>query len=307
MNILVTGGAGFIGSHITDELIRLGHSVHVADHLSTGKKEYLNPRAVFHQVDLLDSGMNRIFEEAKPEIVIHHAAQIDVQTSIRKPLLDAEVNILGTLALLERCRDYGVRKLIYASSAAVYGSPEYLPVDEKHPARPLSFYGISKHTPEHYIEAFGHLFGLDYTILRYANVYGVRQDPKGEGGVVSVFMGKLLTGEPAVIFGDGEQTRDWIYVKDVVKANIAALSRGSRSLLNIGCNRETSVNDLLRLMCELCGRPFQPVYAPARPGDIARSRLDNSAAADALGWTPQYTLRLGLEETCGYYRKFYEQ
>ncbi|WNQ10274.1 NAD-dependent epimerase/dehydratase family protein [Paenibacillus aurantius] len=307
MNVLVTGGAGFIASHLVDELIALGHAVHVVDNLSTGREENLNPHAVLHRMDIRDDRLADVFREVKPEAVFHHAAQIDVQTSLKQPLLDAEINILGTIAILEQCRDYGVRKLIYASSAAVYGTPDYLGVDEKHPVRPLSFYGISKHTPEHYIQAFAALCGLDYTILRYANVYGIRQDPKGEGGVISIFVDKLLRGERPLIFGNGEQTRDFIYVKDIVRANLAALTQGSGGLYNVSWNEQTSVNRLLDVMCGLSGRDFNPVYGPARPGDIEHSRLDNQAALDGLGWKPVYPLEEGLKETLAYYERLYSR
>jgi UDP-glucose 4-epimerase len=303
MNILVTGGAGFIASHIVDQLIVSRHHVHIFDNLSTGRKENLNPLAVFHHGDLLDNGLTEAFTAARPEVVIHHAAQIDVQTSLTNPLLDAKINILGTLAVLEQCREHGVRKLIYASSAAVYGTPQYLGVDENHPIKPLSFYGISKHTPEHYIESFSSLYELDYTILRYANVYGIRQDPKGEGGVVSIFVDKLLEGQQPLIFGDGEQTRDFIYVKDIVHANMAALSKGGRGLYNISWNEQTSVNALLKEMCNISGMSFNPSYAPSRAGDIVHSRLDNRAALAGLDWSPVYTLRNGLQETFDYYKE----
>ncbi|WP_248927316.1 NAD-dependent epimerase/dehydratase family protein [Paenibacillus hamazuiensis] len=305
MKILVTGGAGFIASHIVDELIRLGHSVAVLDNFSTGKREYANPEARLYEADIVKDPLGAVFSGFKPEVVIHHAAQIDVQTSIKHPSLDAEINIVGTIKLLENCREHGVRKIVYASSAAVYGTPEYLPVDEKHPLKPLSFYGISKHTPEHYIEAFAHLYGLDFTILRYANVYGIRQDPKGEGGVVSIFVDKLLSGEKPVIFGSGEQTRDFIYVKDIVSANIAALDRGSRGLFNISRNEQTTVTELLRIMCRQLEKPFAPEYRPPRPGDIEHSRLDNTAALRELAWSPKYSLQEGMQETCSYYAKKY--
>ncbi|MBP1156510.1 MULTISPECIES: NAD-dependent epimerase/dehydratase family protein [unclassified Paenibacillus] len=306
MNVMVTGGAGFIGSHIVDALIESGHKVHVIDNMTTGNHEFVNPKAVLHPVDITGDRLGAVFEEAKPDIVIHHAAQIDVQTSINQPLFDAKVNILGTISILEQCREHGVRKLIYASSAAVYGPPDYLGVDEQHPLRPISFYGISKHTPEHYIEAFAQLSGMDYTILRYANVYGIRQDPKGEGGVVSIFVDRLLQGQQTVIFGDGEQTRDFIYVKDIVSANLAAFERGSRGIYNIGWNQQTSVNELLKLMSELCGKPFAPQYMPQRIGDIIHSRLDNTAAKKQLGWEPRFSLRSGLSETIKYYAGLYK-
>ncbi|NQX71549.1 NAD-dependent epimerase/dehydratase family protein [Paenibacillus alba] len=305
MRILVTGGAGFIGSHIVDELIQFGHHVHILDNLTTGRQENLNSQAIFHHGDLLDHGLAEAFAASQPEVVIHHAAQIDIQTSLANPMLDAQINILGTIAVLEQCRVHGVRKIIYASSAAVYGTPQYLGLDEVHPLRPLSFYGISKQAPEQYIETYASLYGLDYTILRYANVYGIRQDPKGEGGVVSIFVDKLLEGKQPLIYGDGEQTRDFVYVKDIVRANIAALNNGSHGLYNISCNEQTSVNVLLREMCEISGTHFDPVYVPVRMGDIVHSRLDNQAALAGLDWSPLYSLRDGLRETLDYYRKQY--
>ncbi|MEC0269132.1 NAD-dependent epimerase/dehydratase family protein [Paenibacillus anseongense] len=307
MNILVTGGAGFIGSLIVDDLLQEGHDVHIFDNLTTGRMAYVNEKAVFHHGDLLDGNrLAEVFAASRPEVVIHHAAQIDVQTSLINPLLDAKINILGTIDLLEQCREHGVRKLIYASSAAVYGTPQYLSVDEAHPVRPLSFYGISKHTPEHYIESFALLYGMDYTVLRYANVYGIRQDPKGEGGVVAIFMDKLLDGKQPVIYGDGEQTRDFIYVQDIVSANRAALYKGSRGIYNISCNEQTSINELLKEMCSICGSSFNPAYEAARTGDIVHSRLDNRAALNDLGWSPIFTLRDGLGATFAYYKTQYQ-
>ncbi|ULL19023.1 NAD-dependent epimerase/dehydratase family protein [Paenibacillus sp. H1-7] len=305
MNILITGGAGFIASHIVDRLVGHGHVVSIIDNLSTGNMDELSDFASFYHCSIMDDEIESIFQKVQPEVVFHHAAQIDVQTSLSQPVLDAEINILGTIKLLEQCKKYGVRKIIYASSAAVYGTPEYLPVDERHPVQPLSFYGISKHTPEHYIEVFSKLSDLDYTILRYANVYGIRQDPRGEGGVISIFVNKLLEGRTPIIFGDGEQTRDFIYVKDIVEANIAALEKGSKGIYNISCNEQTTVNQLLKVMSEICNMPFEPQYLPPRSGDIIHSCLDNSAAKEELGWKPKYTLAEGLKETCDYYAKIY--
>jgi len=301
MKVLITGGAGFIASHLTDELIQQGHEVAVLDNLSTGKREFLNPNALFYYKDITDPSIEHVFSEFNPQIIYHHAAQIDVQHSLRDPVHDANVNILGTIAILEQSRKYGVQKIIYASSAAVYGPPDALPVDESHPVRPLSYYGISKHTPEHYIQAYANLYGLDYTILRYANAYGIRQDPKGEGGVISIFLDKLLNGQTTVIYGDGEQTRDFVYVKDIVAANIAAMTRGSRGLFNISRNKQTSVNELLSIMNEILGINAIPRYAPERPADIVHSRLNNEAAIRELQWKPEFSVRQGLLETCKYY------
>ncbi|QGQ94914.1 NAD-dependent epimerase/dehydratase family protein [Paenibacillus psychroresistens] len=302
MRILVTGGAGFIASNIVDALIDEGHEVSVLDNLSTGKRANIHPNAPFYLTDITERSVQMVFEQCRPEIVIHHAAQIDVQTSLHNPLLDAKVNIIGTINLLEQCKSFGVKKIIYASSAAVYGHPNYLGVDEKHALQPISFYGISKHTPEHYIQAYGELFGLDYTILRYSNVYGIRQDPRGEGGVISIFLNRLLHEETPIIYGNGENTRDFIYVKDIVSANIAALIYGSHSLYNISCNQQISLNNLLKQMNAIIGSNVTPQYVPARQGDILHSRLDNQKALKQLQWLPQYSIEKGLTETYHYYK-----
>ncbi|MBB3108741.1 UDP-glucose 4-epimerase [Paenibacillus phyllosphaerae] len=298
--VIVTGGAGFIGSHIVDKLIRLGHQVLVVDNLSTGRLSNLNQGALFRRMDINDDRLSDVFTAFRPEVVIHHAAQVSVAHSMKNPLLDAKVNIMGTINVLEACQRSGAGKIIYASSAAVYGKPERAVIDEDHALNPMSFYGISKHTPEHYIETYAELIGLEYTIFRYSNVYGGRQDAHGEGGVVSIFTDRLLSNEKCLIFGDGEQTRDFIYVKDIVEANIAAMTRGSGLIMNISNNTSTTVNELLRTMCELLGKPFSPTYMPSRPGDIKDSMLDNSRARRELGWAPGCTLQVGLEETLHY-------
>lgn len=305
MNILITGGAGFIASHIADACIELGHQVAIVDNMCTGHYEYVHPQAEFHKLDIADPQLTGVFEAFQPEVVIHHAAQIDVRSSISNPLLDANVNILGSIHLLELCKNYGVRKIIYASSAAVYGKPMALGICEDHPIRPLSGYGISKHTVEHYMDVYAHLFGLDYTILRYANVYGIRQDPKGEGGVISIFVDKWLRKNVPVIYGDGEQTRDFIYVKDIVRANLLALTKGSHAIVNIGTDSQTSINELSRIMNIIFEDSIVPTYHKTRPGDIERSCLNNRLAFKMLGWKPKYTLMQGLEEVCGYYKVNY--
>lgn len=302
MRILVTGGCGFIGSHITDALVQSGHQVAVVDNLSTGNIHNLNPNAEFFHMDITSADLKNAFAQYKPEVVFHEAAQIDIQRSIKDTAFDAKVNILGTVNVLECCRDEEVQKVIYASSAAVYGNPMYLGVDEKHPADPISFYGISKYAPEYYIKVFSHLTGLEYTILRYANVYGIRQDPKGEGGVVSIFLDKMLKNEPVTIFGDGEQTRDFIYVKDIASANVAALDKGSGRTINIGTGQATSVNELYQAMQELSGATGMPTYAQERPGDILHSYFNIAEAGAALDWKPGFTLRQGLQETVAYYQ-----
>ncbi len=301
MKVLVTGGAGFIGSHIVDKLIDNNYEVVVVDNLSTGNINNINPTAKFYNLDILHPDFETVFIEEHPYIVIHHAAQIDIQTSLKNPAFDAEVNILGTIRLLDYCTKYKVQKIIYASSAAVYGDPRYLGVDEKHPVAPISFYGVSKHTPEHYIKVFCHLTNMSYTILRYANVYGPRQDPKGEGGVVSIFTDKLLNNQAPVIFGDGEQTRDFIYVKDIATANLQALKRGNNEIMNISCNTQTTVNKLFSAMQKIVGKGTKPVFKDPRPGDIIHSYLDNTKAKKLLEWNPKFDLHEGLKETIEYY------
>lgn len=302
MRVLVTGGAGFIASHIVDELIDLNHDVCIIDNLSSGSRKNINTEARFYKCDIKEvDKLKLIFEVERPEVVIHHAAQIDVQTSFEKPAFDAESNIVGTINILECCREFGIRKIIYPSSAAVYGDPKYLPLDEDHISNPISFYGISKHTPEHYIKTYALIYGLKYTIFRYSNVYGIRQDPKGEGGVISIFVDKLLNNETAFIFGDGKQTRDFIYVKDIVQANILALCKGDNELLNISTGRPITVNELLKVMKGAAKSKVDVIYKEARKGDILHSYLDNKRAKEELGWEAEYTIADGIMETVQYY------
>ena len=301
MRILVTGGAGFIGSNIVDRLVNLGFETIVIDNLSQGKEENINPGVKFYQMDITSPYLKNVFKENEISHVIHHAAQIDVQGSIKRPLNDVNNNIAGTVNLLECCREHGVQKIVYASSAAVYGEPDYLPVDEKHPEKPMSPYGISKHTPEHYIKMYKQLYDLDYVILRYANVYGPRQDPKGEGGVISIFVDQMLSGKKPVIFGDGEQTRDFIYVADIVEANIKALTDGGGELVNISCNTQNTINDIYKAINKILNTDLQAVYQKERKGDIRDSYLDNSRAREILNWNPGYDLYRGLSETINYY------
>lgn len=307
MTVLVTGGAGFIGSHIVDGLIREGYEVVVIDNLSTGFREHLNPAAVFYQLDINDNGLKHIFKKYDFDYVIHHAAQIDVQRSVENPVFDAENNILGTLKLLECCRRFKVKKVIYASSAAVYGEPAYLGIDEEHPIGAFSPYGISKHTPEHYLQMYSRLYGLKYTIFRYSNVYGPRQDPRGEGGVISIFVDRMLAGKPPLIHGDGEQTRDFIYVQDIVRANLMALKAADNQLLNISCSTRHSIKDLVDVINKIMGTDFKPQFTPARTGDIRHSYLLNDKARKVLNWEPIYSLEQGLRLTIDYYRKLAEE
>ncbi|NLI92084.1 MAG: SDR family oxidoreductase [Peptococcaceae bacterium] len=305
--VLVTGGAGFIGSHIVDKLIEEKHQVVVVDNLSTGKLKNVNKAAIFFKGDITETEkIIKIFRAEEPEYVIHHAAQISVQNSLQDPYFDATINILGTLNILQCCKDYGVKKIIYASSAAVYGDPKFLPIDEIHHINPLSPYGISKHTPEHFMKMYAKLFGLNYTVLRYSNVYGPRQDPQGEGGVVSIFMNNLLQGKPLIIYGDGNQTRDFIYVEDIAKANIIALSKGDREIFNICTTSQTSVNQLVQVLNQINQSNVRPVYHPQRQGDIKDSYLSNKKALSELYWKPEFSLYRGLELTYKYYSLIYD-
>ncbi|WP_026487069.1 SDR family oxidoreductase [Caldanaerobius polysaccharolyticus] len=305
MKVLVTGGAGFIGSNLVDLLIERGCDVVVLDSLITGKEENVHKAARFYRADVRDRSIEEVFEREKPDYVIHHAAQIRVQKSIEDPLYDASVNILGTVNLLQQCVRYGVKKFIYASSAAVYGNPLYLGIDESHRVQPLSFYGVAKHTVEHYLYVYKELYGLNYTVLRYANVYGPRQDYTGEGGVVAVFIDRLLHGKKPIIYGDGEQTRDFIYVKDVAEANYRALKAGDGEILNISTNKCVTINYLFSLLKELTMSNQEPQYQPPRKGDIMNSYLDNKRAKEVLSWQPRYRLEQGLKETVEYYNNIF--
>jgi len=301
MKILVTGGCGFIGSHIVDDLINMGNDIVVIDNLSTGKIENLNNKATFYNIDIHSDEMERIFEKERPQVVYHKAAQINVQQSIKEPDFDAHVNITGTIKVLECIYKYKVDKIIYASSAAAYGTPKYLPIDESHEKSPISFYGISKYIPEYYIDVFSKLYGFKYTILRYANVYGIRQDPKGEGGVVPIFMGILDGGKSPHIFGNGEQIRDFIYVKDVSSANIAVLNSGDNEIFNVSTGEGTSINTLLKEMNAIYNKNIYAVYEDKRKGDIFESVLSSDKLKSETDWKPRYSLNQGLEEVIRYY------
>lgn len=301
MKVLVTGGAGFIGSHIVDHLLTAGHDVVVLDNMSTGSETNLHPDAVLYRMDMENPMINEIFQQEKPEIVIHQAAQTVVQTSVREPLHDANVNILGTINILEACRMSGVAKVIYASSAAIYGDPQYVPIDEHHPVNPLSGYGISKYTPEQYLRVYHNLYGLKYTILRYANVYGIRQDPQGEGGVISIFIDKVIGKIPCTIYGDGEQTRDYVYVEDVARANVAALHHGDGNFYNIGTGVHTTLNQLVFQLQQISGHAMDTIYEPERLGDIKHSYFTVQKAVRELDWSPQVQLADGLAKTYHYY------
>ncbi|HYM81479.1 MAG TPA: NAD-dependent epimerase/dehydratase family protein [Candidatus Limnocylindria bacterium] len=299
MRILVTGGAGFIGSHVVDRFVALGHEVAVFDDLSTGFRAFVNPKARFYQSDLADpAAVEACVAEFKPELVDHHAAQIDVRKSVLEPRRDAEINVLGGLSLLESCTRHGVRKFVYASTGgALYGEGRFLPATEDHPVNPEAPYGASKHTLEHYLYLWKLLHALDYTVLRYPNVYGPRQNPKGEAGVNAIFIGLMLAGERPRIFGTGEQVRDYLYVEDVVEANALALAAGGGETMNIGTGVGTSVNDIFRELKALLGFVGDPIYDAPRPGEVQRIYLDASRAAKILDWHPRVTFVEGLRRT----------
>jgi UDP-glucose 4-epimerase len=304
VRILVTGGAGFIGSNVTDRFVALGHEVAVFDDLSTGFREFVNPKARFYRADLADAqAVEACLAEFRPEIVDHHAAQIDVRHSVSNPRHDATINILGSLALLESCTRNSVRKIIYASTGgALYGEGRDLPATEDHPINPEAPYGASKHTVEHYLHIWKLLHGLDYTVLRYPNIYGPRQNPHGEAGVNAIFIGLMLHGQPPRIFGSGEQLRDYLFVDDVVEANQRALDHGSGVMVNLGWGVGVSVNDIFRELKSLLSFEGEPIYEPPRAGEIQRIYLDASRALALLDWEPRVSFPEGLRRTVEWVR-----
>jgi len=301
--VLVTGGAGFIGSHLVDALIEAGHEVIVVDDLSRGRRRNVNPKARFHRMDIREGELASIFAQERPEYVNHHAAHIDLRRSLEDPLHDASTNILGSINLLECCRRYGVSKIIYVSSVAVYGQPEHLPCDENHPIRPSSPYGASKYAVELYLHLYRENYGLDYTILRYPNVYGPRQDPIGEAGLVAIFSLQMLSGEEVTINGSGDQERDFLYVGDCVKANLLSMENGSGQVYNLGTGEGTSINHLFEEMKRLTGYSRDPIHGPPKRGEVFRICLDARKAKKELEWSPTHGLQEGLERTLAYFRE----
>ena len=300
--MLVTGGAGFIGSHVADHLLERGHEVAVIDNLSTGKRENVPAEARFYETDIR-TGCPEVFDEFRPEVVSHQAAQMDVRRSVREPDFDADVNVLGTIRLLENCTKYDVQKFIFASTGgAVYGEQQAFPAAEDHPQYPVSPYGVSKLAGERYLYFYCVQHGLPYVALRYANVYGPRQDPHGEAGVVAIFCGNLAAGETSTINGTGEQTRDYVFVGEVARANVSALEREVPSgAYNVGTGVETSVNQLYELLREASGREIPPRHGPAKPGEQLRSSVDPSKAAKFLEWQAEMDLASGLTRTLGFF------
>ena len=305
MRIIVTGGAGFIGSHIVDAYLAAGHDVLVLDSLwehGGGRRVNVPERASFVHMDIRDEGVGRIFQEFKPQIVSHHAAQHSVAISSRDPKFDADVNVIGLLNVLDASVKVGVQKVIFASSGATFGTPERFPITEATPQRPTSPYGITKMVAEHYLRFYKAEKGLDFTALRYGNVYGPRQDPNGEAGVISIFIGKFLKHEGVRIDWDGEQTRDYVYVRDVAKANVLALEKGSGNCYVIGTNVKTSVNDIYRVLVDISGFEAPRSSGPKRAGDARDAQFDPALAKKDLGWKPETKLDKGMRETYDYFK-----
>ena len=302
MKALVTGGAGFIGSHIVDALLQDGHDVAVVDNLVGGRRSNVNAHARFYYEDICAPEFRQILLNERPEVVFHEAAQMSVKKSTDDPVYDAQVNVMGLLNVLESCTAAGVRKIIFASSGATYGNPDYLPLDTKHPQRPESPYGITKMVAEHYLAYYALDRGLQYTALRYGNVYGPRQDAHGEAGVVAIFTTQLLTGKTPVIHWDGEQVRDYIYVGDVASANIAAATRGNNSIYCVGTGVGTSVNTLYRELCTALGVNVTPGNAPRRAGDLRAAYFDTRPTEADLDWKARVSLEDGLARTVAAFR-----
>lgn len=303
MKVLVTGGAGFIGSHVVDALLRSGHDVDIVDDLSAGKVENVSAGANLYELDIRSTEAAELVGDRKYEVIIHHAAQMDVRKSVYDPSFDADVNIRGFLNLAEAGRRTGVKKIVFASTGgAIYGEPDYTPQDEKHALRPLSPYGITKLCTEKYLYFYEQQYGIQYISLRYGNIYGPRQNPHGEAGVIAIFAKRLLNDEQVIVFGDGKQTRDYVYVADVAAANVLATEYEGTGIFNIGSGVETDVNKLVRVMAEHVGVSREADYQAARPGEQRRSVLSSELIAAKLGWQPQVTIEDGLKKTIDWFR-----
>jgi UDP-glucose 4-epimerase len=303
MKILVTGGAGFIASQIADAFINEGHEVFVLDNLSTGFEKNVNPKATFIKKDIGDKSLAELFEKEKFDVVNHHAAQMDVRRSVADPAFDATTNILGTINLLQNSIKTGVKKFMFASTGgAVYGEQDYFPADEKHPTSPLSPYGISKLAVEKYLFFYNAQYKLNYTILRYANIYGPRQNPFGEAGVVAIFSTKLLKNEQPVINGSGKQTRDYVFVGDVVKANLITLNDQKSDIYNIGTSKETDVNELFNMLNKIVGNNKEEKHGPAAPGEQMRSVITSDKLFKTFNWRPSTNLQEGLQKTVDFFK-----
>jgi len=305
VKVLVTGGAGFIGSHVVDLLISNKYEVVVVDDLSTGRLTNLNPAAKFYQIDIRSPQLAEVFEIERPDYVDHHAAQMDVRRSVVDPRFDADVNVLGSINLIENARRFNVKRFVYISTGgAVYGEPEYLPCDEAHPINPICPYGASKHTVEHYLFMYQEMYGLEYVVLRYPNVYGPRQDPHGEAGVVAIFTGQMMAEQPVTIYGDGDQVRDFVYVEDCARANLMALTTvHPNTVYNLGFGRGTTVNEIFETLKKVTAYRSPANYGPAKLGETRRIYLEASKARQLLGWEPTVDLEAGLERTVAYFQR----
>lgn len=303
MNIAVTGGAGFIGSHIVDSYIEAGHNVIIIDDMSSGVKTNINPKATFHKIGIGDKKIAQLLKDEKIEVLNHHAAQISVRVSVDDPKADAQVNIVDTLNLYEAARAAGVRRIVFASSGgAIYGEQDYFPADEKHSKRPLSPYGVSKLANEKYLGYYKAVHGIENVIFRYTNVYGPRQNPHGEAGVIAIFALKMLKGEQPVINGEGTQTRDYVYVGDVARANVLALTETARGIYNVSTGAEYSVNTLYQLLQMKIGKPFKRQHGPAKPGEQKRSVCTSSKMKNLLQWQPEVSFEEGLGRTVDWFK-----
>ncbi len=304
MKILVTGGAGFIASHISDAFINEGHEVFIVDNLSTGFEKNINHKAKFIKADICDKKLSDLFEKEKFDVVNHHAAQMDVRRSVADPAFDANTNIIGTINLLQNCIKTGVKKFMFASTGgAVYGEQNYFPADEKHPTSPLSPYGISKLAVEKYLFFYNTQYGLNYTVLRYANIYGPRQNPFGEAGVIAIFASKLLKNEQTIINGSGKQTRDYVFVGDVVKANLLALNDNQSDVFNVGTGKETDVNALFSELNKITGKGQEEKHGPAAPGEQMRSVITSEKLFKKFNWKPDTELHSGLQKTVQFFKE----
>lgn len=304
MKILVTGGAGFIGSHVADGFIDNGHEVVIIDNLSIGRMENVNPKAKFYLLDIRAKECEKVFEQEEIDIVCHHAAQMDIRISVDNPIFDADVNVLGSLNILQNCVKFGVQKLLFASTGgAVYGEQKIFPCSESHPTYPISPYGITKLIVEKYLHYYANEFGLKHVILRYANIYGPRQNPLGEAGVVAIFTHKLLDGDQPIINGDGKQTRDYVYVEDAVRANLKALMLETNDVFNIGTGIETDVNKIFKLLNEKTDGKAREKHGPSKPGEQRRSVISYEKAEKLLKWKPTINLEEGLKRTVDYFRE----
>jgi UDP-glucose 4-epimerase len=307
MKVVATGGAGFIGSHLVDALVDRGDEVIVVDDLSSGAKSHLNPQVEFHQLDIRSRHAADLIRRRRPDAIAHHAAQMSVSRSVREPIFDAEVNLMGSINLLEAAREAGARFVFASTGGALYGDADVLPTPESYPAWPVSPYGVSKLGFEHYLHCYAAQHGLGYSALRYANVYGPRQNPHGEAGVIAIFCLRLLAEEEPIVNGDGKQTRDFVYVSDVVRAHLAALDSDVNGHFNVGTARQSDVNTVFEMIAERIGTSLGKRHGPARPGDQRTSALDGTLIREKLGWRPQVSLEEGISETVDWFRRTQEE